>query len=196
MINIHSEKTIKNEHEPKKEIHHETESEIHKKAHNSENYNTVFVLSSIYLWVMFGFFNVGCDIGNFMQNNLVFRHIAGIISFFFLFSVINGSSIKTVYETWLYTILVYFMFLFLIKCNYYFSVPVILLLLIDQSFKIQKTYNESKSDKELARDFSTIRKSITILIYILIFTGFGQYMYQNKDKLNILEMIFNNVKCS
>ena len=52
-------------------------------------------LSALYLWLLFGFLStmVSCDLQKWMVDNTFFRHVIGIIAFFFLFTVCQILSI-------------------------------------------------------------------------------------------------------
>lgn len=103
-------------------------------------------IAGLYLWLLFGFLStiVSCDIKRLMTHNVFFRHVVGIISFFLLFTVIEVESEMDVLSIWIKTIYIYFIFLLMTKSKWYFSIPVLLLILVDQSLKFQINFEKKK----------------------------------------------------
>ena len=108
-------------------------------------------IAGLYLWLLFGFLStiVSCDIKRLMTHNVFFRHTVGIISFFLLFTVIEPDNEMDVFSIWTKTIYIYLIFLFMTKSKWYFSIPVLLLLLVDQSLKFQINFEKQKEVKEV-----------------------------------------------
>lgn len=134
-------------------------------------------IAGLYLWLLFGFLSsmVSCDIKRMMTNNVFVRHIVGIISFFLLFTVIDTENELDIFTVWLKTIRIYFIFLLMTKSKWYFSIPVFLLLIIDQSLKFQIKYEEKRKNKALTVRYENIRDTIYTLIIALIAIGFLHY---------------------
>ena len=135
-------------------------------------------IASLYLWLLFGFLSsiVSCDIKLLMTNNIFFRHFVGIISFFLLFTVLDKDNEIDIINIWIKTCFIYFIFLLMTKSKWYFSIPVLMLLLVDQSFKFQIEFiqkADSKSNK--INYYENIRTKIYISIIILIVIGFVHY---------------------
>jgi hypothetical protein len=73
-------------------------------------------------------------------------------------------------------ILVFVIFLLIIKSKWYYSLPVFLLLVIDQSLKVHSEFLKSvnKDDPNIVST-EKIRKTMSYIIYILIIMGFIAY---------------------
>lgn len=134
-------------------------------------------IAGLYLWLLFGFLSnmVSCDIKRMMTNNVYVRHIVGIISFFLLFTVIETENELDIFSVWMKTILIYFTFLLMTKSKWYFSIPVFLLLIIDQSLKFQIKFEEKRKNKALTVRYENIRDTIYNFIIALIVIGFLHY---------------------
>lgn len=142
-----------------------------------KEFDTAFILSSAILWIVLGFFMnvISCDIQYLMTNNAIFKHALGIVSFFFLFSVIGNKNKSHIGSIWLKTIIIYVLFILLSKSKWYFSIPVIVLLLIDQSIYIQEQYNQQNHINFNKESYETCRKFIEYVIYGLIIVSFVIY---------------------
>jgi hypothetical protein len=147
-------------------------------------------IAGLYLWLLFGFLSniVSCDIKRLMTNNVFFRHLVGIISFFLLFTVIEQDNQLDVFSIWVKTIYIYFIFLLMTKSKWYFSIPVLLLLLVDQSLKFQIAFEEKRKDGKDGKDdkenestvatiarYENIRNKLEGCIIALIVIGFLHY---------------------
>ena len=144
----------------------------------SQAFDTQTALTALYLWLLFGFLSnmVSCDIKRWINNNIWFRHIMGIVGFFFLFTVIDVSNNVSIGMIWLKTIVVYLLFLLMVKSKWYFSMPVLLLLIIDQSIKLHHDHMQKKNmnDTDLST-YNKWRQYISYLIYAIIIVGFVAY---------------------
>jgi hypothetical protein len=141
-------------------------------------------IAGLYLWLLFGFLSniVSCDIKKLMNQNIYFRHFVGLISFFLLFTITdqNNDSDLNITNIWINTFFVYFVFLMMTKSKWYFSIPVLLLIVIDQSYKfqiefIQKEKKQSTKQMNRVKSYEEIRKYIYAAIIILIVAGFIHY---------------------
>ena len=147
----------------------------------------------LYLWLLFGFLSniVSCDIKRFM-NNVYFRHFIGLVAFFLLFTITDKDNDLNIGGIWLKTFFVYFIFLMMTKSKWFFSIPVLILLIVDQSYKfeidfIQKDEKENKKEtiKENKKEsikydnkiqnYENIRKYLYYAIITLIVIGFIHY---------------------
>ena len=137
-------------------------------------------IAGLYLWLLFGFLStmVSCDIKRLMTTNVYVRHVVGIISIFLLFTVIETENELDIFSIWMKTVYIYFIFLLMTKSKWYFSIPVFLLLIIDQSLKFQIKFEENKKQettKPLVARYENIRNHIYTGIMGLIVVGFLQY---------------------
>jgi hypothetical protein len=144
----------------------------------SKTFDTKTALSGLYLWLLFGYLStmVSCDIQRWMHHSLFFRHFVGIIAFFFLFTVLDTSNKSHIIILWLKTFFIYGVFLLMVKSKWYFSLPVLLMLLVDQSIKVHRDYlNAHNSDEDTLKLWDKIRNYINLTIIGLIVVGFGHY---------------------
>lgn len=168
-------------------------------------------IAGLYLWLLFGFLStiVSCDIKRLMTHNVFFRHVVGIISFFLLFTVIDVESEMDVLSIWIKTIYIYFIFLLMTKSKWYFSIPVLLLLLVDQSLKFQINFEKKKEvkDTDLGENgngekiengerenvengendsiivrYENIRNKLNVSIIALIVVGFLHYTFRQYNE--------------
>jgi len=164
----------------------------------NDSYNTTYALGAVCLWVVFGVFSFSCDITHLMSNNLLFRHLAGIVSFFFLFSIIKKNDMN-VLNSWGRAGLIYFAYLMLTKCQWWITIPVIIILLIDQSLKIQQKYDTINKVQSIFSQnpdmIESIRTASTYAIYGLISLGFIIYIIDQSDQMPLKDILFGYVKC-
>ena len=145
-------------------------------------------IAGLYLWLLFGFLSsiVSCDVKRLMTNNVFVRHIVGIISFFLLFTVIESDNQLDVFSIWAKTVYIYFIFLLMTKSKWYFSIPVLLLLVVDQSLKFQIKFEESRkenkeNDTTILR-YENIRNNLYVCIIALIVAGFVHYTFRQYNE--------------
>jgi len=166
------------------------------------NFNdSTFILTSAFLWVTFGLLGgiIGCDLQKMLSNNLLVRHTAGLLIFFFLFAIVGNSDSQHILYIWIKTIILYFVFILLSKSKWYFSFVIILLLIIDQSIAIQNKYNVNKNTKVDKTNTNIIRKVIRYSIFIIIAIGFISYLIRQYNEFqgnfDIVKLLFD-YKCS
>jgi hypothetical protein len=135
----------------------------------------------LYLWLLFGFLSnmVSCDIKRFM-NNVYFRHFIGVVAFFLLFIITDKDNDLNIGGVWLKTFFIYFIFLMMTKSKWFFSIPVLILLIIDQSYKFEIDFIEKKKKETIQHDnkiqkYENIRKYLYYAIITLIVVGFIHY---------------------
>jgi hypothetical protein len=97
---------------------------------------------------------------------------------------------------WLKTLIVYGLFLFMVKSKWYFSVPVLLLLVIDQSIKAHYMYIENNDKKNASLPmFASWRDKISYLIYATIAVGFIAYTIRQYNEFgnefSIIKLLFH-----
>ena len=174
-------------------------------------------IAGLYLWLLFGFLSsiVSCDIKRLMTHNVFFRHVVGVISFFLLFTVIEPDNEMDVVSIWIKTFYIYLIFLLMTKSKWYFSIPVLLLLLVDQSLKFQLNFEKQKEVKEKGENgenvkkienvekvetgengstivrYENIRNKLNVSIIALIVVGFLHYTYR---QYNVFGPKFSLVK--
>lgn len=142
------------------------------------DFNTL--ITSVFLWILFGKLNPNCDLDKLLTNNIYFRHIIGYMSVLLLFIMYDNrifelSTIKLFQES----ILIYILFILATKSKLIFIIVLFINLLLDQyiKFKLNKTNNDNEKQKlELIRKYS-IYSSIGIIIIGFIF----YYLKQKND---------------
>jgi hypothetical protein len=162
-------------------------------------------IAGLYLWLLFGFLSniVSCDIKRFMNDNIYFRHFVGLISFFLLFTITdqNNDNDLNITSIWINTFFVYFVFLMMTKSKWYFSIPVLLLIVIDQSYRfqiefIQKEKKQSIKQTNRVKSYEKIRKYLYAAIIILIVVGFIHYAVRQYthfgNNFSIMKLVFYN----
>ena len=160
-----------------------------------------FAISALYLWLLFGFLSsmVSCDLQRFMNDNILFRHFVGIIAFFLLFAFSDNEHKTNVFKTWTKVILVYFMFLLLTKSKWYFAIPVLVLLVIDQSIAMQIKYLEKNNKTEEKDKLEKYRKLLYKIIIIVVLSGFIHYTLRQYNEFgkdfSFLTLLFSS-KCN
>ena len=167
---------------PSKNIQEKNEGETILKDMQDPNiffktFDTKFALTSLYLWLLFGFLStmVSCDIQSWMRDSTIFRHFIGIISFFLLFTVTDTNNKTHVAVLWAKTICIYIIFLLMMKSKWYFSLPILLILVLDQSIKTHCEYLEKRNDTTSAQEWEIFRNKLNIAILVLVGIGFIHY---------------------
>jgi hypothetical protein len=135
-------------------------------------------IAGLYLWLLFGYLSslVSCDIKQYITKNAYFRHFIGLVSFFLLFTVVDKDNNLDIINIWLKTCYTYFIFLLMTKSKWYFSIPTLILLLIDQSIKFQIDFDKNKDPKNKNIIlYEKIREIIYFIIILMIVVGFIHY---------------------
>lgn len=150
-------------------------------------FDTTNALSSMYLWVVFGTLTVliNCDLQRLLYHNPLVLHLIGIVGFFFLFTLLDSNNKAGIEKIWLKTIFVYALFVLVTKNKWYFLVPILIGLLIDQSLKKDLAFRKASNPDApyLPRYEVTVKeatKIINILVIILIIIGSIHYMILQK----------------
>lgn len=153
------------------------------------SFDTTFALSGLFLWSIFGFLStsINCDLQRFIKRSPIFYHLIGLVAFFFLFTLIDTNNKASVSLTWFKTIYVYVLYVLMTKSKWFFVLPVLGLLLIDQSLKKDVEYRKStKTDdnKDSIESYANLQTNISSninkLIIFIIVAGSLHYMYIQK----------------
>jgi len=151
----------------------------------NENFDARNALSGLYLWLLFGFLSsmVSCDMQRWMQDSILFRHFVGVVAFFFLFTIIDNNNTSPIYYIWMKTLIVYFIFLLMVKSKWYFSLPVFIILIIDQSLLSQTNYlkKQNTNDSQI-NTINQVRNILYIVILCLIGIGFIHYFFRQRKE--------------
>lgn len=163
----------------------------------SSSFDVSYALSSMYLWLIFGFLStlINCDLQKVIQKDTKVAYFGAFISLFFLFTIVDPNNKLPLYIIWGKTVLVFIVFIMLTKSKYYFSIPVISILLIMQSISYHIRYLEGKNKDVDTSRYITINRYLNIAVIMIIIIGFIHYLNirKNKDK-PILSVILN--KCN
>lgn len=171
----------------------------------SNTFDTTNALSSMFLWLMFGYLSVllNCDLQRLIKNHPLVLHFVGILAFFFLFTVIDSSNKTTVLNIWIKTIFIYLMFMLLVKSKWYFVVPVLGILLIDQTLKKDIAYRKQATPEQDITQYESLVKQFSrianILIICIIITGTIHYAIlqkrEYKDRFSWMTFFFGFTTC-
>ncbi len=155
----------------------------------SGTFDTTNALSGMFLWVIFGYMTalMNCDIQRLLRNNPWCLHLAGVTAFFFLFTVIDDNNKGNISTVWFKTVFIYMLFVLMTKAKWYFVMPVLGLLLLDQTLKkdvaIKAAAGEAKDGGDIEARMSRQRKVtrfVNVAIIVLILLGTVHYMILQK----------------
>jgi hypothetical protein len=163
-------------------INKNIENNVNKNLDNDINiYDPRSALTGLYLWLLFGYLSsmVSCDMQKFMTDNILLRHFISIIAFFFLFTIIeNPNNTLHIGVIWKKTLVIYVIFLMMIKSKWYFSLPILFVLVLDQTIKSHINYLEAQKNTEDIILYNKYRDILYKLLFGLIITGFIHYGYR------------------
>lgn len=165
---------------------------------NANNFDMKYALSALYLWLLFGYLSsmIGCDLQRWMTDNQAFRHLVGLVAFFLLFALFDTTTHIDIGSIILKTFLVYSVFILMTKSKWYFSIPTLLLLVMDQGLKYQATYLEK--EKKSHNNIDRVREYLNYIIITLIIIGFIVYGFRQYNafgkNFSFIKLLFSN-KC-
>lgn len=169
---------------------------------SANTFDTVTALAGLYLWLIFGFLTslLGCDLQRDISKNIFVKHLLALISFFFLFSVIDQSNQTDVLKTWVKTIGVYLLFMISIKSKIYSSAVLLTLLIVDQTIKVHMNYKQQHKDDTNMETFQAVRTGIFYAIIAVAVAGFIAYFIRQHSEFgadfNYITFIFGSNKCA
>lgn len=147
----------------------------------ANSFDTTNALSGIYLWLIFGLVvaHVNCDVRRFMDGNGLLRHLITLLAFFFLFTIVDGNNKSDLLTTWVKTLIIYVLFVLMTKSKWYFVIPVIALLLADQSLKRHLGFKKNNGHVEEQEEKRILKASEVInwVVVGVIIVGCVHYMY-------------------
>ena len=171
-------------------------------AGHFKSFDTTTALAGLYLWLLFGFFTslLGCDLQRVMTNNIFIKHLMALVTFFFLMSVVDTNNNISIGLTWLKTIIVYLIFMISIKSKIYTAAIFLILLIIDQSIKVQMTYLQANGGTQAQIDkYNEVRYYILVLLIITAIIGFILYFVKqyndHYEDFSFITFFFGNNKC-
>lgn len=166
-------------------------------------FDSTTALAGMFIWITFSYLQVmlNCDLQRTILASPLAFHLMGLTAFFFLFTLIDTNNKTSLPIIFVKTVFVYILFVLLTKSKWYFAVPVIALLLADQSIKKNQAINEEtnkvriestknvkereqivqqeKKDKEWQESTTQILNSSMIGIILI---GSLHYMYIQREQ--------------
>jgi hypothetical protein len=143
-------------------------------------FDTTNALSGMFLWVTFSYLAglLNCDLQRWMHHQPLLLHAFGVTAFFFLFTLIDSSNTASVTTVWLKTLFVYALFVLMVKSKWYFVLPVLALLLVDQSLKKQVAFKAASGqpDEALARHQASFSRIANVAVIAMIVVGALHYL--------------------
>lgn len=138
-------------------------------------FDTMDALSVILLWIVFGYLNVllNCDLQRMLMNRPLFLHGMAIIAFFFLMTTIDPKNKND--EFWkvaVKTVFVYALFVLVTKSKWYFALPVLVVLFVDQALKRREAIAEDTDGLTTDKRY---RMGVGALITVLVVLGTVDY---------------------
>jgi hypothetical protein len=169
-----------------------------------DTFDTSTALAGLMLWLLFGFFTslLGCDLQRLVSQNMYVKHFLALVSFFFLFTILDPSNKAGIDRVWLKTVAVYLLFVASTKSKAWASIAVVVLLILDQTIKMQANYishsEDPEKDAKLAR-YNRWRKMLYAIIVVIIVTGFVHYLKYQYDEygkdFDLATFLLGTVKC-
>jgi hypothetical protein len=165
----------------------------------SNTFDVSSALSGIFLWIIFSYLStlLNCDLQRFLVNNPIWIHCFGITAFFFLFTVLDPNNKSHVGIIWIKTFIVYTLFILMTKSKWYFVIPVIVLLLVDQTLKKDVAIKHANAESGLQERERFQKWFSSFIIYVIIgiiIVGSIHYAYlqklEYKSKFSLAKFIF------
>jgi hypothetical protein len=160
----------------------------------SRSFDTNTALASMFMWLLFGMLShlVNCDIQRMIVGKPLVMHLVSLVAFFFLFTMMDPSNKANLFTTWVKTLIVYVLFVSTTKSKACFVLPILALLLVDQSLKKHVEFQGASNDfqqataktvettatatAETASNIQTVRRWLLVVIVILVIAGAIDYM--------------------
>jgi len=168
-----------------------------------KSFDSVTAIAGLYLWLLFGFFTslLGCDLQRIMTKNIFVKHLMALTAFFFLMSVVDTDNNISVGLTWLKTFLVYILFMISIKSKIFASAIFILILIADQTLKVEIIYQKNNNgDKNKIALYNKIRYYLLFALITTAIIGFILYFIKqysdHYDDFSFIVFFFGNNKCN
>lgn len=153
-------------------------------------------LGVLYLIIFCNFFAqlLGCDLQRLMINNIYAKHVIALIAVFFLITLLNKDKNITILKAWFYTIGLYLTYFLSTRMKLYYSIPLLLLILIHENIKLY--INEKKIEKE----YQFVLKYNQYLIILIILAGVLHYLIRQYNdfgsQFNILTFFIGKIQCN
>lgn len=150
----------------------------------SGTFDTTNALSGMFLWLIFGYLAamLNCDLQRMLQQHPLWVHLFGLTAFFFLFTILDSNNKSSIGVIWLKTLFIYILFVLMTKSKWYFVVPVLILLLVDQSVKKDLAIKQAKGEDvtQYKQQQEKLTNILNITIITLIIVGTIHYIILQK----------------
>ena len=178
-----------------------------------ENDNTdLIILTSsiflIYLSLSTGFLTslLGCQIYNFTNNNIYFRHFILILFIYFAFDITSKfNNFLHPLITFILSLCIYVLFILFSKMTLFYTILVLFLIVIIAVInKFKRYYNNTLSDneKKLQNSIITLNEVENLIILLILSTiligSVKYYFFKKKEygkSFNYITFFFGNIKC-
>lgn len=168
-----------------------------------DTFDTTNALTNMIMWLAFGFLSsmINCDIQNFLKSNLLIAHLIALSVFFFLFTLEDDSNMANMGVIFVKTIIVYLVFVIMTKSKWYFVLPVVFLLGLNQFMKkkLEIQNKRGKNDENEKKSQQLLARIITPAIVILSVIGLIHYYFlqklQHQDDFSWFKFIFEFGRC-
>jgi hypothetical protein len=166
-------------------------------------FDTSTALAGIFLWILFGYLSkiLNCDLQRLMSAHPLVIHLIGVTTFFFLFTILDTKNKTHIALVWLKTVFVYVAFVLMTKSKWYFIVPILVILLVDQTIRKHLAIQEERgADTEKLKEIQEkSSKVFDIIILVLICIGTIHYMMlqraEYKDDFSYFTFFFGVTQC-
>jgi hypothetical protein len=168
-----------------------------------DTFDTSTALSSMYLWLLFGYLSsmINCDLQRIIKKSQLVRHLVALVAFYFLFTIIDGNNKTNMMTIWVKTLVVYLLFVLTTKSKWYFALPTLGLLLVDQSIKKHVTLSKAQ-DKLNESDeirWLSISRLLNIVVTTIIVIGCIHYgilqFQQHRADFSWYKFVFGTASC-
>ena len=144
----------------------------------ADTFDTTHAITTMFLWLTFNYVDpiLNCDLQRILVNSDLAKHVLGIIAFYFLFTTIETSKKSSIAQMWLKTVTTYSIIMMMTKARWFFVVPALAIMLIDQSVHREAIHLHSISLEHL-------RFWLWVSAAALVIIGVIHYAYvQSKEK--------------
>jgi len=166
-----------------------------------------------YIVIMAHYFEkmISCDLQRFMDQHILPRHILAFMTAFFTIVLTeygnDENDVKTLFDYFKTTVVIYFLFLFSTKTKAQFVFPMLLLLLLDQILKVYtNTLEKAKQKTQVTNNdanidfFNKIRSVLSYIIVGIIGVGSVSYLLRQYNEFgnnfSFMTFMLGTFKCN
>jgi hypothetical protein len=163
--------------------------------------NAVKGLFILFLVIVANFLGttLNCKVQKRLEHSIITRNIA---IFFLIYFTINFYSEPEnhLLDQMISTILIYFLFVFLMKQNEYFFILNLILIVVIFMVSQSKNFYQSHSKKQRAKELEKTIAILKIIFLLSLFIGFIIYLRSEiaveKNNFNFIHFMFGNKVCN